>query len=653
MHRPPPEPPPLYCPPCRRNQPEAARICAWCEVNLVCATIYTPILALMQLKVTATYPTSFSAATPTDICDQLRLSATSPVSPTEPTAQSMRVLWDSGAQSYHSLISLQFYNKLARTIYCPRIIDPQPVKLTPWIGSSCATTSEVCYLRTTVQDKLGQFHYSSVLKYYIVDYPSYDIIINNDTCRVTFSEFYSNGINWMNDIVENPFKRVTIDEELQELYPDLYGLYPIESMITDIEDDIATSTECSSITAISPSPHHPSPDTTNIATLALQYKHHLTTAFPSVFTFENIGIKGTNIHITTANLPPSLPAKPRPMRLDIKDDVKLELQKYTDMGLHRPSNTVYTSPLLPLRKPDGSLRLAVDYRILNTFITHPNTPIPLIRDLVEELAAYTYYSEVDLSKAYNQLLLDEPSQDLLSYTTWYGQFAPTAITDGIKSAPAIMHSVMNEIFFQHASLPRQNIKIYFDNVYCAGHSPDEVYQLLQQVIQTCNQYNIKLKEEKCTFLTDRISALGYIVQRNQIIADPNRVSAIQALPTPTDVKQLRSLLGSFNVYSHLIPAFATLAAPLYDLTRKSSPYIWTIQHDTALTALKHGLATSITKCYPDPSLDWIVRTDASTIGVGGSLIQRRHGKEEIIAVYSKKYPLRQSNRAFTNWNFMG
>ena len=63
---------------------------------------------------------------------------------------------------------------------------------------------------------------------------------------------------------------------------------------------------------------------------------------------------------------------------------------------------------------------------------------------------------------------------------------------------------------------------------------------------------------------------------------------------------------------------------------------WTTAHDTALTALKQGLASSITKCYPDPSLDWIVRTDASTIGVGGALIQRRQGREEIIAVYSKK-----------------
>ena len=586
----------------------------------------------MQLKATATYPTTFSAATSSDVRDQLRISATSPVSPSDPALQSNRVLWDSGAQSYHSIISLKFYNKLASTVYCPRITDPHPVTLTPWIGSTTTTTSDTCYLRTTVRDKLGHFH-SSVIKYYIVDYPTHDIIINNDTCRVTFSDFYSNGINWMHDTIDNPFKRVTIEEELQELYPDLYGLYSIDSMITDIECDIATSQECN-IMSINPSSQYPS--TADITTLAAQYKHHITTAYPSVFKFENIGIKGTNIHITTANLPSSLPAKPRPMRLDIKDDVKLELQKYTDMGLHRPSNSVYTSPLLPLRKPDGSLRLAVDYRLLNTFITHPNTPIPLIRDLVEELAAYTYYAEVDLSKAYRQLLLDEPSQDLLSYTTWYGQFAPTAITDGIKSAPAIMHSVMNEIFFHNAALSRQNIKIYFDNVYCAGNSPDEVYQLLQQVIQTCHAYNIKLKEEKCTFLTDRISALGYIVQRNQIIADPTRVSAIQALPTPTDVKQLRSLLGSFNVYSHLIPSFATIAAPLYDLTRKSTPYTWTTSHDSALTTLKQGLATSITKCYPDPSLDWIVRTDASTIGVGGALIQRREGKEEIIAVYSKK-----------------
>jgi hypothetical protein len=546
--------------------------------------------------------------------------------------QSTRVLWDSGAQSYHSLISLNFYNKLASTVYCPRIVDQHPVTLTPWIGSTSTTTSDVCYLRTTVRDKVGAYH-SSVIKYYIVDYPTHDIIINNDTCRVTFSEFYSNGINWMHDTMNNPFQRVTIEEELHELYPDLYGLYSIDSMINDIEHDIATSM-VSNIMPISPSPQPP--PTGDITTLALQYKQHITTAYPSVFTFSNIGIKGTNIHITTANLPPSLPAKPRPIRLDIKDEVQKELQKYTDMGLHRPSNSVYTSPLLPLRKPDGSLRLAVDYRLLNMYITHPNTPIPLIRDLVEELSAFTFYAEVDLSKAYRQLLLDEPSQDLLSYTTWYGQFAPTAITDGIKSAPAIMHSVMNEIFFQNAALPRANIKIYFDNIYCAGNSPDEVFHLLQQVIQTCHEYNIKLKEEKCTFLSDRISALGYIVQRNQIIADPTRVSAIQALPTPTDVKQLRSLLGSFNVYSHLIPSFATIAAPLYDLTCKSTPYMWTATHDKALFALKQGLATSITKCYPDPSLDWIVRTDASIIGVGGALIQRRDGKEEIIAVYSKK-----------------
>ena len=392
MSRPPPEPPPSYCPPCLQGAPEASKLCLLCDVNLICAAVYTPILAVMHLQATATYPTSFSAATPTDVNGQLRISATSPVSTSDPTVQSNRVLWDSGAQSYHSLISLKFYNKIAHTIYCPRIVDPCPVTLTPWLGSSTATTSDVCYLRTTVQDKLGQFH-SSVIKYYIVDYPTHDIIINNDSCRITFSEFYSNGINWMKDTMDNPFKRITIDEELQDLYPDLYGLYSIDSMINDIQEDIAISNSCS-ITPISPSPSDPPPPApdppltadSNIARIAGQYQQNLTKEFPSVFVFQNIGIKGTNITITTANLPSSLPAKPRPMRLDVKEDVKQELEKYTEMGLHRPSNSVYTSPLLPLRKPDGSLRLAVDYRILNTFITHPNTPIPLIRDLVEELA---------------------------------------------------------------------------------------------------------------------------------------------------------------------------------------------------------------------------------------------------------------------------
>jgi hypothetical protein len=357
-----------------------------------------------------------------------------------------------------------------------------------------------------------------------------------------------------------------------------------------------------------------SPDTPEVAALAISWLHDAAVKYPSVFTAPaGDGISDVIVTVTTHNLPPELKQKVRSIRRDLVDRVRAELDKYTQQNLHYTSDSKFSSPLVPVVKPDGDIRLCVDYTRLNAYITSPATPIPKIFEMVQDISEFCYYAEVDLSKAYRQLRLDKFSAELLSYVTPFGQFAPRTLTEGIRSAPHIFTHVINEILFDRCKLSSRHFKTYFDNVYVCAQSPEELKQQVGVLLDACDKFNIKLKREKCTLCTQRLHALGYVITPGKVQADPARVEGLATLAVPTTREQLMSVLGSFNFYSHLVPNYASAAASLYDLTKKDIPFVWTPVHQVSFETLKADLQRSFGLCYPDNALDWIVRSDASTV----------------------------------------
>ena len=124
--------------------------------------------------------------------------------------------------------------------------------------------------------------------------------------------------------------------------------------------------------------------------------------------------------------------------------------------------------------------------------------------------------------------------------------------------------------------------------------------------------------------------LGHIFSADGIQPDPNKVHAVQAWPTPTNVTTLRQFLGLASYYRRYVQKFADVAAPLHSLTQKGISFEWTSVHDIhdkAFSFLKSKLTQSPILAYPDfapSSPPFVLQTDASAVGLGAVLEQGGH-----------------------------
>jgi hypothetical protein len=138
--------------------------------------------------------------------------------------------------------------------------------------------------------------------------------------------------------------------------------------------------------------------------------------------------------------------------------------------------------------------------------------------------------------------------------------------------------------------------------------------------------------EKCTFCTDRVSFLGYVVTLQGIEVDHAKVEAIHDWPIPKNLSQVRSFLGLAGFYRRFVKDFSTIAAPLNELTKKGVPFFWCTRQENAFNMLKDKLTHAPLLQLLDFNKTFELECDASGIGLCGVLLQER----KPVAYFSEK-----------------
>ena len=316
----------------------------------------------------------------------------------------------------------------------------------------------------------------------------------------------------------------------------------------------------------------------------------------------------------------------------LREAIEEELQRLQRDGIVEPvEHSEWATPVVPVRKRDGTVRLCGDYKLtVNQACEGDSHPIPRVEDLAYALSGGEKFSKLDLSHAYTQCMLDESSRDLTTINTHKGLFRYHRLCFGISAAPGIFQRTMENLF-RHVP----GCINYLDDVYVTGKDDNEHLENLRNVLSICRDKGLSLRRDKCEFLQREVTFLGYRLNKHGLYPLEDKVKAIRDAPQPRNTQELRSFLGLVNFYGKFIPNASQLLAPLYQLLRHGQRWCWGKAQESAVKKVKGVLSSDKVLVHFQSEKEVVLICDASPTGVGAILAQIHEGDERPVAYASR------------------
>src|SRR5260370_17888299 len=229
------------------------------------------------------------------------------------------------------------------------------------------------------------------------------------------------------------------------------------------------------------------------------------------------------------------------------------LEENTWNGFICPSKSPWGSPVLFVKKKDGSLRLCMDFRALNKVMKKDHYPLPLISDLLTTLALARIYSKINLKHAYHLVCITEGDKSKTAFRTHYGSYEWKVMPFGLSNTLAAFQRFINKVLGELMDVCTVG---YLDNILVYSDSLENHWDHVQEVLQCLWKAGLYTNPKKCKFHMDTVEYLGFILSPNGLQMDPSKVAAIMEWPEPWKAKDVQAFLGFANLYHRFIHAYA-------------------------------------------------------------------------------------------------
>ena len=312
---------------------------------------------------------------------------------------------------------------------------------------------------------------------------------------------------------------------------------------------------------------------------------------------------------------------------DKRESADKQVEELLNLGMISPSKSPISSGVVMVKKTDGTYRMCIDFRKLNSVTKKDAFPLPRIDETLDRLGDAKYFTTLDMGSGFWQVPLTERAKETTAFVTHKGQYQWNRMPFGLCNATATFQRLMSKVLASVAQHYGNIVLCYVDDILIATKTEQQHLEQLRAVFGAVRRANLKLKAAKCKLFDTEIKFLGRVVTGEGIKPDPESIRAVQEWKTPTNKKELASFLGLSGYYREFIKGYASIIAPLQALKKQNAEYIWGDEQQQAFEKLKETLVNPPVLAMPSQDGEYVLDTDASDVAIAGILHQWQYSPE--------------------------
>ncbi|CAN6459010.1 unnamed protein product [Victoria cruziana] len=234
-------------------------------------------------------------------------------------------------------------------------------------------------------------------------------------------------------------------------------------------------------------------------------------------------------------------------------ELKKHIQELIEKEFIQRSISPWGASVLFVKKKDGTMRLCIDYHMLNQVTVKNIYLLPQIDNLLDQLGGASVFLKIDLRSGYHQMCIGEHDVPMTVFRTRCGHYEFLVLCFGLTNTLADFMNLVNTVFNKYLD---QFVIVFIDDILMYSPDRETHSHHLHIVLEALRKHNMYGKFSKSKFWLEQVVFLGHVISAEGVAVDPSKIEAVVDWPKPTIVSEIRGFLGLAGYYRMFVQGFS-------------------------------------------------------------------------------------------------